>query len=93
MKIKLEITATLLVNSEGLLITNVTFGTEYQGLYLCSFIIYLGTMPTFFIKKLPYINNSEENIKRIAKNEENYISFSKELFVDEYSNKKVKLNL
>jgi len=46
-KIKLEITATLLVNSEGLLITNVTFDTEYQGLYLCSFIIYLGTMPTF----------------------------------------------
>ena len=43
-----------------------------------------------FIKKLPYINNSEGNIKCIAKNEENYISFSKELFVDEYSNKKVK---
>jgi len=31
----------------GLLITNVTFDTEYQGLYLCSFIIYLGTMPAF----------------------------------------------
>ena len=46
-----------------------------------------------FIKKLPYINNSEGNIKCIAKNEENYISFSKELFVDEYSNKNVKLNL
>ena len=44
-----------------------------------------------FIKKLPYINNSEGNIKCIAKNEENYISFSKELFVGEYSNKKVKL--
>ena len=40
-----------------------------------------------FIKKLPYINNSEGNIKCIAKNEENYISFSKELFVGEYSNK------
>ena len=40
-----------------------------------------------FIKKLPYINNSEGNIKCIAKNEVNYISFSKELFVGEYSNK------
>jgi len=40
-----------------------------------------------FIKKLTYINNSEGNIKCLAKNQENYISFSKKLFVREYSNK------
>jgi len=51
-----------------------------------------------FIKKLPDINNFEGKIKCIAKSEENYISFSKVVFVDEYFNgkgevKPVKLEL